>query len=146
MGEVIEGKNSTEKKGEEKLIMEEKRNNLSKEQNSKRKGKGRKKEENQNKENLSRFFIDKTRNKANIKKRKNELREKAFSPRKKKMEEQECKLFFRIMNVGGLNEKKLTLIKNAFLGEEKVHNIICMTETQNRYEKVDVSNLKATQK
>ena len=45
------------------------------------------------------------------------------------------------MNVGGLNEKKLTLIKNAFLGEEKVHNIICMTETQNRYEKVDVSNL-----
>ena len=139
--EGIEGKNSTEKKGEEKLIMEEKRNNLSKEQNSKRKGKGRKKEENQNKENLSRFFIDKTRNKANIKKRKNELREKAFSPRKKKMEEQECKLFFRIMNVGGLNEKKLTLIKNAFLGEEKVHNIICMTETQNRYEKVDVSNL-----
>ena len=77
-----------------------------------------KKEGNKNKEKLSRFFIDTTKNKANIEKRK-EPREKGFSIRKrKKTEDQECRLFFRIMNVGGLNEKKLTIIKNAFLEEK----------------------------
>ena len=59
----------------------------------------------------------------------------------KDSEDQECRLFFRILNVGGLNKTKLTLIKNAFFGEERVHNIVCMTETHHRYEKMDVSKL-----
>ena len=124
--------------GEEKLNSKKR----DKEQTSKSKEKITKKEGNKNKEKLSRFFLDTTKNKANIEKRKKEPREQGYGTRKKKKtEEQECRLFFRIMNVGGLNKKKLTIIKNAFLGEKKVHNIICMTETQNRYEKVDVSDL-----
>merc|ERR1711874_769183 len=66
---------------------------------------------NKSKEKLSRFFTDTTRNKNNIEKRKNELRDRGMRASKHKNSgDQECRLFFRIMNVGGLNKTKLTLI------------------------------------
>ena len=49
--------------------------------------------------------------------------------------EQECKLFFRLMNVDGLTDGKLDIIKETFINKEKEYNIICMTETHHRYEK-----------
>ena len=69
---------------------------------------------NKSKEKLSRFFTDTTRNKNNIEKRKNELRDRGMRASKHKNSgDQECRLFFRIMNVGGLNKTKLTLIKKC---------------------------------
>ena len=112
-----EKEHSTEKEGKIKAGEEgeEKPNNMkrNKEQNNKSKEIITEKKNKKNKKKLSRFFSELTRNKANIEKRKNELWEIGYSARKKKKtEEQECRLFFRIMNISGLNEKKLRIKKN----------------------------------
>ena len=73
--------------------------------------------------------------KSTLTKEKNELRKRKSLNKNKKEMEQECKLFFRLLNVDGLNDRKLTIIKEAFLNKEKEYNVICMTETHHRYDK-----------
>ena len=92
----------------------------------KRKGKGDLEEE---KEKASRFFNDITRQKENLRKRKDELRKRGVnkSRRKNNTERHECKMYLRLLNVGGLSDKKATIIKEMFMNEEKEYNIICMT-------------------
>ena len=86
------------------------------EQKKEHKGKIKEKEKGgktneEGKEKVSRFFSDVTRNKINIDKRKNELRKRKSLNKNKNEMEQECKLFFRLLNVDGLNDRKLTIIK-----------------------------------
>ena len=101
----------------------------------KRKGKGDLEEE---KEKASRFFNDITRQKENLRKRKDELRKRGVnkSRRKNNTERHECKMYLRLLNVDGLSDKKATIIKEMFMNEEKEYNIVCMTETHHRYERI----------
>ena len=92
----------------EKTTEEEKQE--AKEQEEKMKKKEKKQKERKDKketENLSRFFTDVTRKKENIKRKKSELKKWVRTKGKQKhAEEQESKLFFRLLNVDGLNKKK----------------------------------------
>ena len=93
-------------------------------------------------EKLSRFFTDVTRKKENIERKKSELKKRVRNKEKQKhAEEQESKLFFRLLNVDGLNKKKLDIIKEEFLNKEKEYNVVCLTETHHRYEKQYVGDL-----
>ena len=73
-----------------------------------------------------------------LRKRKDELRKRGVnkSRRKNNTERHECKMYLRLLNVGGLSDKKATIIKEMFMNEEKEYNIICMTETHHRYERI----------
>ena len=124
----------------EKIKEKSKQTHLEEKRQRKKERRKEKEESEEGREKTSRFFNDTIRQKENLRKRKDELRKRESNKNKNRKknntERHECKMYLRLLNVDGLSDKKATIIKEMFMNEEKEYNIVCMTETHHRYERI----------